>query len=316
MNDFNLLIVLPNKKAEFAGKIVIKHKKQMIKKVIVANFILILFISGCSVQKLAVRSMSGILDNSIAALYEETDLVLAENALSSELKLIEGLVNTDPQNKKLLLMASQGFGAYALGFVEDNDPERAKNLYLRGKKYGEQILNRNSNFKSSMTGSTENFKKSLTQFTIKDVPALFWMANNWASWINLNFNNPEALIGLPRVQLMMERVLELDESYFYGGAFLFFATIYALRPPILGGDMKKAKHYFDRCFEFSQETFLLPYVYYAQYYLVRQMDQELFIKILEKVLQAPENILPGQKLPNAIAKKKARFLLDRVEEFF
>ena len=271
---------------------------------------------SCSVQKLAVRSMSGILNNAMVALYEETDLTLAENALASDLKLLEGLIKTDPQNEKLLLMASQGFGAYALGFVEDENPERAKKLYLRGKSYGLKILNKNLNFQKAITGPTEDFKKSLSLFNRKDVPALFWTANNWASWINLNFNNPEALIDLPRVQLIMERVLELDESYFFGGAHLFFATIYAVRPPILGGDIKKAKHHFDSCFNFSQEKFLLPYVYYAQHYLTRQFDEELFVKTLKKVINTPDDILPGQQLPNAIAKKKAGVLLKNKEMFF
>jgi len=260
--------------------------------------------------------MSGILDNSMAALYEETDLLLAEQALASDLKLLEGLIKTDPGNEKLLLMASQGFGAYALGFVEENNPERAKNLYLRGREYGLKILNKNLKFQKSITGTTEELKQFLDLFSQKDVPVLFWTANNWASWINLNFNNPEALIDLPRVQLLMERVLELDESYFFGGAHLFFATIYAVRPPILGGDMKKSEHHFNRCFNFSQEKFLLPYVFYAQYYFTRQFDEESFVKTLNKVIDTTGDILPGQQLPNAIAKKKARKLLKNKDEHF
>ncbi|MBC8184520.1 hypothetical protein H8E88_25780 [candidate division KSB1 bacterium] len=260
--------------------------------------------------------MSGILDNSMSALYEETDLLLAEQALASDLKLLEGLIKTDPGNEKLLLMASQGFGAYALGFVEDENSERAKNLYLRGKGYGFKILNKNPNFQKSITGSTEDLKQALASFSKKDVPALFWTANNWANWINLNFNNPDALIDLPRVQLLMERVLELDESYFFGGAHLFFATIYAVRPPILGGDIKKSEYHFNRCFNFSSEKFLLPYVYYAQFYLTRQFDEDLFVKTLEKVLNTPGDILPGQQLPNAIAKEKARKLLNNKDEHF
>jgi hypothetical protein len=268
------------------------------------------------VQKLAVRSMSGILDNSMAALYQETDLALAEAALASDLKLLEGLIKTDPCNKKLLLMASQGFAAYALGFVEGEDHERAKLLYQRGKFYGLQILSQDKIFKKAIAGSVENLKQALSQLAAGDVAALFWTANNWASWINLNFNNPEALVELPKVQLLMERVLELDESYFFGGAHLFFGTIYAVRPPILGGDMGKARFHFERCFVFSQNKFLLPYVYYAKHYLVRQLDEAAFVTMLTNVITTPDDILPGQELPNAMAKKMAQKLLDNKEEFF
>ena len=286
------------------------------KKLLLIQLFLIILFTGCSVQKLAVRSMSGILDNSMAALYEESDLILAEQAIASDLKLLEGLIKTDPENEKLLLLACQGFGSYALGFVEDNDPGRAKKLYLRGRDYGLRILRKKPDLKKSLSGSLEELENALKKLDKKAVPVLFWTANNWASWINLNFSNPDALADLPRVQIIMARVLQLDESYFYGGAHLFFGTIYAVRPPLLGGNIKKAKQHFDRCFEFSQKKFLLPYVFYAQYFLVRQMDQELFIQTLKKVLGTPGNILPGQELPNAIAKNKAKILLKNVDEFF
>jgi len=273
-------------------------------------------VSNCSIQKLAIRSMSGILHNSMAVLFEESDLKLAEPAIASNLKLLEGLIKSDPDNEKLLLLACQGFASYALGFIEDEDPQRAQSLYLRGKDYGLKILNKNHLFQKTPTGDLDQLAVALKKFNKKDVPALFWTANNWASWINFNLTNTDALADLPRAQLMMQRVLDLDESYFYGGAHLFFATIYASRPKLLGGDIEKAQHHFSRCFEICQEKFLLPYVYYARYYAARTFDAELFISTLNKILATPDNILPAQRLPNAIAKQKAKRLLLQVEEFF
>jgi hypothetical protein len=285
-------------------------------KKLTSIIVVTLFLSGCSVQKIALRSMSGILDNSMAALYEENDLALAEQAIASDLKLLEGLIKSDPKNEKFLLLACQGFGSYALGFVEDTNPDRARSFYLRGRDYGLKILNKNQDFDSVIDGSIDRLEAALKKFDKKDVPALFWTANNWANWINLNFTNPQALADLPKVQLMMQRVLDLDESYFYGGAHLFFGTIYAVRPPILGGNIEKAKQHFGRCFEFSQQKFLLPYVYYARYYATRTLDEELFKSTLTKVLETPDDVLKGQQLPNAIAKQKAASLLKQIEDFF
>ncbi len=278
--------------------------------------VFIFFISSCSVQKLALRSMSGILDNSMAALYEESDLKLAEQAIASDLKLLEGLMKSDPDNEKFLLLACQGFASYALGFIEDEDPQRAQSLYLRGRDYGLKILNNNSQFQPALTGDLDQLARALKKFDKKDVPALFWTANNWANWITLNLTDTDALADLPRAQLMMQRVIELDESYFYGGAHLFFATVYASRPKLLGGDIEKAKLHFDRCFEFCQDKFLLPYVFYARYYVTRTSDEEFFAKVLNKVIDTPDDILPDQRLPNAIAKQKAKLLLQKSEEFF
>ena len=279
-------------------------------------FLVSLFVTGCSVQKIAIRSMSGILDNSMAALYEESDLILAEQAIASDLKLLEGLIKSDPSNEKMLFLACQGFGAYALGFVEDRDSERAQVFYLRGKDYGLRILQKDKGFNNALSKSYDDFEAALKKFKKDDVPVLFWTANNWASWINMNFSNTDALADLPKVQLIMKRVLELDESYFYGGAHLFFATISAVRPAILGGDIKKSKLHFDQCFKFADEKFLLPYVYYAKYYLVRMFDEELFKATLTKVIQTDDDILIEQKLPNAIAKEKAKMLLEQMEDIF
>lgn len=278
--------------------------------------LIIFFLSGCSMQKLAVRSMSGILENSLVALYEEPDLELAQKAIASDIKLLEGLIKTDPNNEKLLLMAAQGFGSYALGFIEDKNPDRAKNFYLRGRNYGLRILNKNKSYRKAEKSNLDEFEKTLKKFGRDDVPAIFWTAYNWAGWINLNFSDPAALADLPRVQLLMQRVIELDDSYFFGGAHLFFAINFAMRPPMLGGDLEKAKIHFDRCFELSNFQFLLPYVYFAQHYLTRQFDEEEFKYILQKVIAAPIDILPEHQFPNAIAQRKAKMLLERVDDLF
>lgn len=291
-----------------------RKQKMKLKFCLLLYFCLI--INGCSVQRFAIRSMIGVLDNSMNALYEESDLKLAEQAIASDLKLLEGLIKGDPHNEKLLFLATQGFAAYTLGFVEDIDPKRAQKLYLRGRDYGLQILTQKKEFKRSLNKDIESFKNSLNSFTQKDVPVLFWTANNWAGWINVSFTNPQALADLPKVQLLMQKVIELDEDYFYGGAHLFFGTIYAARPPLLGGDIQKAKFHFEKCFEQAENKFLLPYVYYAKFYATRISDQKLFEKTLNQVLKTPDDILIDQQLPNAIAKQKARRLLTQVDEIF
>lgn len=275
-----------------------------------------ILITGCSIQKLTLRAVDPIIDGSMQSLFEEDDLELARTAIESDLKLLEGLLKSHPENEKLLFFATQGYAAYALGFVEDHDSERAQKLYIRAKNFGLKILSHKKQFKAALHADVDAFSKSLSEFSKKDVPALFWTANAWSSYINLNLTDPQALIELPKVQAIMQRVLELDESYFFGGAHLFFATILAAKPPLLGGNPEKAKQHFDKCLEFSDGKFLLPYVYYAKYYAVRTLNQDLFQQLLQKVLSTSIDVLPEQRLPNAIAKKKARRLLDAEAELF
>ncbi len=60
----------------------------------------------------------------------------------------------------------------------------------------------------------------------------------------------------------------------------------------------------------------MTYVYYAQSYAVQTLNDLLFEELLAKVDQASLEILPSFRLANAIAKKKAKLLLERKPELF
>jgi len=279
--------------------------------------ILFLLILGCSPQKMIIRSTGGILDNSLKALYEENDLQLAKQAIASDLKLLDGLIKGDPENRHLLLLASQGYTSYALAFVdEEQNPERAKNFYRRGQNYGLRILNQKKSFRQALDRDLELFRQALRDFSRKDVPALFWTANAWGNWINLSKTEPQALAELPKVTAIMQRVIELDEGFFYGGAHLFLGTVLASRSRLLGGDPEKAQYHFQRAIKLSKGRFLLTKVFYAKYYAVQVQNRKLFENLLKQVLQTPDNILPEQRLANAVAKRKAAVLLQKIDDLF
>src|SRR3990172_7846349 len=88
--------------------------------------------SGCGpvLKQVTVASATEIFRDGMAAFYREEDLILAEQALASNLKLLEVFLEASPDNPDLLLQASQGFGAYTFAFVEDKitrhhrDPHR------------------------------------------------------------------------------------------------------------------------------------------------------------------------------------------------
>lgn len=270
---------------------------------------------GC-IQTLAIRSVGGILDNGFEAFNEETDLPLAENALGSNLKLLEALIKGDPDNQQLLMLASQGYSAYALAFVEDEDEERAKLFYLRGRDYGLRVLSQNKVFRSAMNGDAATFQQALRSFSKSDVPAVFWTAFGWAGYINLARTDLEAFANLPKVNAMMEFVLQHDPVYYYGGAHLYFGSILGSTPTALGGKPDQAKEHFEKALAENGGKFLMSYVYYAKTYAVQTQDRALFESLLKQVEDASLDILPEARLPNAVAKKKARLLGERINDLF
>jgi len=267
-------------------------------------------------NKIAVKATGSIIEYGIEALEEESDIVFAQESAPGNLKLLEGLIKADPENEKLLLSASRGFAFYSLAFIEGKDKERAKYFYLKGKDYGLNILKKNKQFNEALNKDVDSFNQALKVFVKNDVPALFWSGFSWGSWINLNLDSPEALVELPKVEFIMQRVLELDETYYYGGAHTFFGTAYGFRPPMLGGNLEKAREHFDKAGKIADGKFLLNYVYKARYYAVPIQDRNLFEAILQEVILAPPDILPEQRLVNEIAKVKAKEMLSQIDEFF
>jgi hypothetical protein len=126
----------------------------------------------------------------------------------------------------------------------------------------------------------------------------------------------EAVSELPRVEWMMRRVLQLDEGFYYGGPHLFMGIWFASRPKIAGGDLNKAQEHFLRALDLGRGKFLMASVYYAKYYARNKMDKELFVTTLQKVLEAPLDTSPELVLPNTVAKKEAKELLNRIGEYF
>ena len=284
------------------------------KKIVIFTIAAFLF-EGC-IQTIALRSMGGILDNGLAAFNEECDIQLAHEALGSNLKLIEALIKSDPENEQFLTFAAQGYNSYALAFCEDDSIERARVFYLRAKEYGVRILNKNKKFKEAMNGDIEQFRTAVKSFDKDDVPAIFWTAFSWGSYVNVTRTDVAGLADLSKVQALIEFVAEKNPSFYYGGAYLFLGTIEGSTPRSLGGNPDKSKEYFEKCLAINGGKFLMTQLYYAKTYAVATQDQELFESLLKQIEDASLDILPEARLANVIAKQKARRLLAQKEELF
>ncbi len=124
------------------------------------------------------------------------------------------------------------------------------------------------------------------------------------------------LADLPKVVRMVEKILALDEAFYYGGAHLFMGVYYSARPKAYGGDPSRAKWHFDKVFAISKGKYLMAHLLYARFYARRIFDRELFIASLNKVMASPADEVPELTLMNTIAKRQAKELLLKVDEYF
>ena len=256
-----------------------------------------------------------LLDGVARSSYKQSDLRMVREGMPAYLMLMDGMIETWPDNAQLFIAAAQGYSSFATVFVEDQDKEYAKLLFGKARQYALRSLELRG-FKDPLQRPFDDFKEGLKGLGKKDAPYIFWSATCWANWINHNLDSMEALAELPRVESMVQRILQIDEGFYYGGPHLFMGIWFASRPRIAGGDLKKAQGHFLKALEFGKGKFLIAYVYYANTYARQALDKDLFVSTLQKVLETPADISPDLTLLNTVAQKKARELLGRVEEYF
>jgi len=269
--------------------------------------LLMLLMSGC--MRLALHATSPLIPNLTMAFFEECDLELAEQSLPAELKLMEGLLKSAPQNKELLTALCMGFTGYAMLFVEEEDPERASILYLRARRYGLKAIGIEDANHQAILARLNAMGKG-------QIEPLFWVTMSWNGWINLNLDKPAALGELTASQECLERVMKIDPEYFYGSPYIISGSMLAARPKILGGDAAKAEEFFTKAMAASNGKFFLAQYYYAKYYAVRVQDKELFLNLIEEVERAPLDQLKDACLINSAIKEKMKGLKEMADELF
>ncbi|MEK7388935.1 MAG: TRAP transporter TatT component family protein [Elusimicrobiota bacterium] len=272
---------------------------------------------GCaSFDRIALRSNEVILERGRVAVLDEPDLQLGRDAMASQLKLLDILLASDPASLTLRRLAAESFSGYAFLFVEDADPQRAKNLYRRGRDHALAALALSPAFRGLPGMTLENLEKALTSASKKDVPELFWAAFAWGGVINASKDDAAELAELPKVAALMKRVYALDPAFHFGGSDLFFGVYYASRPPLLGGNPAKSKTHFDWAHRITKGQYLMAHVLNARWYAVAVQDRALFTQLLTKVLESPAGLLPEARLSDEAAKKKAAALLEKIDDYF
>ena len=273
-------------------------------------------LSACSVGQMVVRGSQTILDSGVDSMNRETDLELARAAMPANLKLIEGMLLEDPQNEELLLYAAQGFYGYSYGFIEVEDNERAQQLYRRCYDYAHRALHLAGLELNPETAAVTDLEAATAKLGMRAVPALFWSASCLAKWIDLDRDDISSVANLASAAILMQRVLELDDSFYYGGPHMFFGVYYGSRSPMFGGNFALSEEHFQRADEINRKKLLMVDLLRAEYLYRQQLNRTAFHDRLQYIVDAPEGLYPEMALVNAIVQQRAGYLLELEDEWF
>jgi hypothetical protein len=273
-------------------------------------------LSACATSKtLTVGATASLMEDVAKSAYRQSDLRLIREGMPAYLMLIDGMVEAVPDNKKLLISAAQAYASFASAFIQDEDKDYARVLYARAKKYSLRAL-KHTGIEDPVSSFFDKFESDLKNLHKKDVPYIFWAASCWGNWISLSQGSIEAVAELPRVELLMKKVLELDEGFYYGGAHIFMGILNGSKPKMAGGNLDLAREHFLKAIDLGRREFLLTYVYYAEYYAKKMFDKGLYISTLEGVLKTPADIVPDLTLLNTVAHNKAKEMLAEADDYF
>lgn len=267
-------------------------------------FLILLFFISCS----------SLLKSLGESIYQQRDIELVKEGAPSYLLLVEGLIKAYPKNREYLKLGIQLFTAYSSAFI--TEAERKELFTLKAKEWGLELLKTYPNIKKVINSDFETFEKEAKKFKKKDIDYIFWAANAWIIWIISHTDSLEALLDLPKARCIVDKVYDLDDSYYYGAPHLFYGIYYSFLPESYGGDLKKAEQEFNLALKYAQDKLLLTKISYATVFLRAKNDRESFIKILKEVINTDIEKYPEQRLLNIIAQKQAKELLKKVDEFF
>ena len=296
---------------------------------IISIFLLILLMSGCSIRRYAVNQVGNALARGSSTFEQDDDPELVGDALPFGLKLMESLLAEAPKHDGLLLAAASGFTQYAYAFVDlpadeseaDNLERsqalrrRARRLYLRAHGYGLRGLE--ARYPGLGVTLDRNPKAVLAQTRRRDVPLLYWTAAAHGLAISASRNDPERIAQIPVVEALIERVLELDESWSQGAAHEFligFENARATAPP--AEVRARLRKHFERAMALSAGTRAAPLVSYAEAASLQFRDRAEFRQLLQKALAVDPDAKPEARLANLVAQRRARWLLSRMDDLF
>ena len=264
-------------------------------------------LQACSVATVDDNLPYGVLNNN--------DLELVGEGLPTYLLMVDGLIINWPESDGLLLSGASLYSAYAGLYVLD-DQARAGKLTSKALDYALRgVCARDRDFCDVRSVPVPDLEALLGKAGKGDVPALFVLGSTWVGYIQQHSSDWNAIAELSRVELIMKRVVELDEGYEHGQAHMYLGALNSILPASLGGQPDRAREHFERAIELSEGRNLLAKTLYAERYARLAFDQELHDQLLQEVLAAdPE--MHGLTLQNTYAQKEARRLLASSAEYF
>lgn len=295
---------------------------------------LLTFAVACDMTTFTAHSSAKLFRRASVAFDEQPDYEIARQAAPALILQLEGVLRVVPDDRDLLFSASKSWSSYAFAFIEDDmlaaeargDLEeadrlraRARRIYLRARDLGLTLLEQMAPGARAAAqagpDSLEKFVKAEFE-DADDAPALLWTGNAWGAAIDISRDDPALVADKELTVILVERSVQLDESYMFASGHTFLGYDHAILSPALGGDPEAGRKHFERALELTKRKALLVQLNYARSYAAQTQSRDLYVSLLNEVIAAPDEDADPSRLANEVARRRARRLLERVDDMF
>jgi tetratricopeptide (TPR) repeat protein len=239
-----------------------------------------------------------------------------KDSLKDALAALEKRVAADPKDGVAYEWLSRGYYLLTDGHMRQEEAEREEMLetYKKGFDYAMDGMKAISPKFNECLELQDPVEDCVNHLPMEAAGPIYWYAVNLGKYAALD-SFPTLLFYKAQIYALMQRLLTLDEEYFYGAAHRYFGAYYSKAPAWAGGDMNKSKHHFERALEIAPNYFSTS-VLQADMYTRKTEDPEHFKRLLDFVINADKNILPGLAPEQSFEQIKAKNLLEEIDDIF
>ncbi len=274
--------------------------------------------TGCIKKLMLDGQIKGTRDGS-AAVNTLHDFEVARSVAQAGVGQIEGMHRLAPQNTDALFMLTRSWAGLSFGFTEDDyevayekgddvmaayHQARARAGFERAVFYGKELMGHTAEgFDDSLKNANTVRAWLVENYTEPEqAEELLWVGYAWIGRVGASKDIPE-IVGEMYIGVeLIRRSLELDETVQYGTGHIVMGAYHARTAM---AELDESKKHFDRALEINGGKFLAAKLNYATRYYCFKRDKANYDKLLHEVLAAGDD-LPEARLPNVIAKRRAR----------
>lgn len=227
----------------------------------------------------------------------------------------ESAIPANPENGELFARLARGEYLLADGYLRAGDKkEEYLATFTKGVDYAERALTSFSPEFKKRVQAGEKVMDAIAVVGKESVPALYWYSSNLGKWARAK-GFATTLGNKDTIKALMDRCLALDPTFFYGGPDRYFGAFYAVAPSFAGGDLNKSEEHFKKSLALAP-SYLATKVLMAENLAVKKQDREMFKRLLDEVVAAPDDLIPELVPESRIEKQKAKELLAQIDEKF